>query len=186
LYYHRIGTPQSADVLVVEFPEEPKWRMYTISHLCHNIEFIITLIHRDAEVSECGNYLLITPQKDCRDNLLYFANIGSLKDGPQGILPLQQIVDKFEADYEVCFDSNVVIPVINYAGLFSMSRTLGQSAFSVPIKMPPTTDWSASIWRIPVWTSGAPLSRKIQRTCLTGLSMCTEINLSCAIFMMSK
>jgi len=52
-------------------------------------------------VSECGNYLIITPQKDCRDNLLYFADIGSLKDGPQGPLTLHQIVDRFEADYEV-------------------------------------------------------------------------------------
>lgn len=31
LYYHRLGTQQSDDILVVDFPGEPKLRMYEIS-----------------------------------------------------------------------------------------------------------------------------------------------------------
>ncbi|KAF7989729.1 hypothetical protein HCN44_008403 [Aphidius gifuensis] len=79
LCYHRIGTPQSEDVIVVEFPEEPLWRIGAI-------------------VSNCGKWLIITPRKDCRDNLVYFT---SLEDNKlDGKLPLKKIVDKFEADYE--------------------------------------------------------------------------------------
>lgn len=101
---------------------------------------MMTSILRDAEVSECGNYLLITPQKDCRDNLLYFTDIGSLKDGPRGPLALHQIVDKFEADYEACIFYCHDIPIINYDGMISTSQMLGRSAFSGPTKMPLTTN----------------------------------------------
>ena len=43
LYYHRLGTPQSEDVLVYERPDQPKWGV-------------------NAEVSEDGRWLLISSQ----------------------------------------------------------------------------------------------------------------------------
>jgi len=51
-------------------------------------------------VSDCGNWLIVTPLKDCRDNLVYFT---PLKKGMEikNNLPLTQVVDKLEADYEV-------------------------------------------------------------------------------------
>lgn len=81
LYYHRVGDLQEQDVLVAEFPENPSWRM-------------------SAQVSHCGKYLIMSIIKDCRDNLLYFADLE--KNGQiSGKLTLTQIVHKFEADYDV-------------------------------------------------------------------------------------
>ncbi|KAL1139447.1 hypothetical protein AAG570_006431 [Ranatra chinensis] len=80
LYYHRVGSPQSEDVMVVEFPEEPGF-------IC------------DAEVSDCGRWLLVMPRKLCKDNLLYFADLSTLPNGIVGKLQLTQVVYKLEADY---------------------------------------------------------------------------------------
>lgn len=82
LYYHKIGTPQTEDVLTVEFPEEPHW-------------------HVGAQISECGNCLIVNPSKDCKDNLLFFCNLHKLPEKQiTGKLSLTKIVGEFEADYE--------------------------------------------------------------------------------------
>lgn len=57
-----------------------------------------SLLVRGAEVTDCGGHLIVSPQQDCRDNLLYHAPIP-----PQitGKIELSCIIDTFEADYEV-------------------------------------------------------------------------------------
>lgn len=81
LYYHRVGQPQSQDVLVAEFLDQPSWRF-------------------GARVSDCGKYLILSVVKECRDNLVFFADLE--KHGEiEGKVELTQVVFNFEADYEV-------------------------------------------------------------------------------------
>jgi len=79
LYYHRVGDDQSKDVLIVEFPEEPTWRLRP-------------------EVSDCGKYLLIYIMKGCKDMLLYFAKIAGIDI--QGKLEFTKVFTRFEADFD--------------------------------------------------------------------------------------
>ncbi|OAD58944.1 Prolyl endopeptidase [Eufriesea mexicana] len=80
LCYHVVNTPQSEDVIVVEFPEEPLWRI-------------------GAQVSDCGKWLIALPMKDCKDNLVYFTEL-TPEMKITGKLQLTQIIDKLNADYE--------------------------------------------------------------------------------------
>ncbi len=54
-------------------------------------------------MSDCGRYLLVCPQKDCRDNLVYFAELKKDADGNEdkiaGKIELTQVVFKFENDF---------------------------------------------------------------------------------------
>lgn len=59
------------------------------------------MLARGASVSDCGKYLIVTPVQDCKDNLLYFAE---LPETITGKIELTPIVDKLEAEYEVCSD----------------------------------------------------------------------------------
>jgi prolyl oligopeptidase len=78
LYYHELGTDQSQDIVVVEF-DDPQLRI-------------------GAHVSHCGRYLVITGTKGCKNNLLYFAQLGSGQI--TGKLKLTEVVTEFVADFE--------------------------------------------------------------------------------------
>ncbi|KAK0088492.1 hypothetical protein PV325_011793 [Microctonus aethiopoides] len=133
LCYHRIGTPQSEDVLVIEFPEEPLWRI-------------------GAQVTDCGNYLIITPIKDCRDNLLYYTEIGTSKD-ITGKLTVTKIVDKFEADYDyitnngkkMIFRTNKNAPNYRLICIDLDNKDESQWTDLIPADPKRVLDWTAAV-----------------------------------------
>ncbi|GAA5931240.1 hypothetical protein JCM1841_000871 [Sporobolomyces salmonicolor] len=64
LYYHRVGTPQSEDVLVHKDPEHPEWMF-------------------GAGATEDGRYVIMTASKDtARSNLLWIADLQESEIGP--------------------------------------------------------------------------------------------------------
>ncbi|KAF8529233.1 prolyl oligopeptidase [Hysterangium stoloniferum] len=80
LYYHRIGTQQSEDILVVEDPE--------------NREYMFGI-----EVTEVdGRYLILTVSRDTsRKNLLWVADLTQNEIGPN--IKWNKIIDKFDAEF---------------------------------------------------------------------------------------
>ncbi|XP_032583478.1 prolyl endopeptidase isoform X1 [Drosophila sechellia] len=80
LYYHLLGESPHQDTLIAEFPEHPSWRFKT-------------------DISDCGKYLILSISHTIRDNMLYYAELGS-KEKNAFQLELKPIVDKFEADFD--------------------------------------------------------------------------------------
>jgi prolyl oligopeptidase len=76
LYFHKIGTPQSADVLVYDRPDEKEWGF-------------------GGEVTDDGKYLIITASKGTAPKYRIFYKDLSKPDSK--VLPL---IDKFEASYD--------------------------------------------------------------------------------------
>ena len=77
LYYHRLGTPQSEDELVLEFPEEPKWGT-------------------GADVTDDGRYLVVAVWRDTtRVNRFYY------KDLTDPEAELVELIDNFDAAYDL-------------------------------------------------------------------------------------
>jgi len=81
LYYHRLGTQQSDDVLIAEFPDNPKW----MSGL---------------EICDDGNIALLSIREGCApvNRLWYYdlRNLPAIDKKPEWI----KLVDNFDAEYE--------------------------------------------------------------------------------------
>lgn len=81
LYYHRLGTPQSADALVYQRPDHPDWGF-------------------DARVTDDGRYAVITvSQGTDRRNRLYYIDLGDPRL-PDVKAPVVKLLDAFDASYD--------------------------------------------------------------------------------------
>lgn len=82
VFYHRIGTPQSEDILVMKSDENPEWMFST-------------------EVSEMdGKYLSLYINRDtARKNMLWIADLEENEIGPN--MKWTKLVDEFDAEFDV-------------------------------------------------------------------------------------
>ncbi|KAH7701724.1 prolyl oligopeptidase, partial [Aphelenchoides avenae] len=83
LFYHKLGTPYTEDVLVAEFRDNP-------SFMC------------SGGVTEDGRYLVVDVNKGCDPtNQLYYFDLQSVDHKVTGKLPLKPLFDKFDAKYDM-------------------------------------------------------------------------------------
>jgi prolyl oligopeptidase len=92
IYFHKLGTPQSADLLVYERPDQPKWSL-------------------GGSVTEDGRYLIITVNEgtDPRNRLHYLDLQDPKKPVVQG--EVVRLIDVLEADYTVIGNRGSVLYV---------------------------------------------------------------------------
>jgi prolyl oligopeptidase len=80
VYYHRVGTPQSQDLLVYERKDLPGWIV-------------------GGEVTEDGRYLLVTMFEGAGNkNRLYYADLGNPK-APNVTAPVKPVIEADDAEY---------------------------------------------------------------------------------------
>ncbi|CAN5138512.1 prolyl oligopeptidase family serine peptidase [soil metagenome] len=81
LYYHRVGTPQSADVLIHEQPAQPEWRFFP-------------------SVTDDGRYLVIYTSYQTSKNDLHYVDLGD-PEQPKVKGEIRPLVTGFNANYSV-------------------------------------------------------------------------------------
>lgn len=78
LYYHVLGTNQSEDVSVVEFPKNPSLGIH-------------------AEITECGRYLLVSTSNNTQGSDLHYFDLHSLPGGKiTGNFTLKKLIDNMD------------------------------------------------------------------------------------------
>lgn len=79
LYYHRLGTPQSADVKVYERPDNPSWFVF-------------------GGADETGKYLFVLTSRGTDKNELYIADLGDPMQ-PNVSAPMRPVVTGHDGNY---------------------------------------------------------------------------------------
>ena len=120
IYYHRLGTPQSADVLAFELPEHPEWLM-------------------SAEVSDDGRYLVIDIQQPGRtQNAVYYRDLVNPAQ-PKLDGPVVKLLDAFDANYGV---------VGNHQDTLYVQTNLGATRgkiVAIDLKKSAVSDWKTLV-----------------------------------------
>lgn len=121
LFYHVIGTSQSEDVLVAEFPDNPKW-------------------HSGVTVSDDGQYVILSITEGCEPvNRLWYCDLQQLPNGISGLLPWVRLVDNFEAQYSY---------ITNEGSVFTFRTNLEASRYrliNIDLQKPEQAQWSTLI-----------------------------------------
>jgi len=81
MFYHKVGTPQDADVLVYERPDEPEWDF------------------SPNEITEGSHYMAVSIWKAGRKNLVYYMDVNDPESKPT------ELIGGWDADY-ACLGSD--------------------------------------------------------------------------------
>lgn len=115
VYYHRIDTPQSDDVLVYDTPNHPKYLL-------------------GGEVSECGKFLLISVSEKCRECAFYYAKL-------EENLPIQKrfnvypIIEEFKYDYDFITNND------NFAYFKTNNKAPNNRIIRLDLNNPAESSW---------------------------------------------
>lgn len=90
VFYHKLGTSQEEDKLMVDFPENPKW----------NVGF---------EVSDDGQYLHVFPREGCKDNQWFVCDLKETPPGTDAKLKIVPIYDKFGAEFSYIASNGTIV-----------------------------------------------------------------------------
>lgn len=115
LYFHRLGTPQSEDVVIYERPDQPDWGLY-------------------GSVTDDGNYLIIyvTQGTDPRNRIYY-------KDLTRPNSQVVRLLDDFDASYSFLTNEGTVF---YFQTNLDAPR---QRVISIDIRRPQRTNWATII-----------------------------------------
>lgn len=89
LYYHRLGTDQSEDILIHERPDNPEW-------------------HMAGQMTEDGRYLVIYMNHAGPKSMLSYVDLGDPMN-PQLDAPVTELVNAFEAAFELIGNDGPVL-----------------------------------------------------------------------------